>query len=1307
MNLLETAKRIFDQALELPEGRRSAFLHQACGHNAALRGKVERMLAAFYSNTVTGNTLLGSLPNFGQQPVEKKDFRGTNRFHVLRLLGSGAFGTVYHAWDCELQVSVAVKVLHSRSPDVLFRFKKEFRSLAGIRHPNLAGLYELFSEGDQWFFTMELVEGEGFLDYVRPGGESCHLGRIREALGQLVQAVQALHAAKRLHRDLKPANILITRLGRLVVLDFGLVHELKPLDTTQSVTVAGTPAYMAPEQVLIQTSTEASDWYAVGVILFQALTGKLPYSGQLMELFAKKAHEAVPRAREVDAQIPEDLDAICQSLLDPKPERRAAGIGMLAAGSGSQMILNSDDWATGVGEKDHFVGRREHLAKLNAGFSETMQGNMCVVVVEGRSGIGKTALVKRFLTVLAHTHADVITLKGRCYEFESVPYKGLDALLDELSQYLQRLPSSKVEALLPRDAFLLPKLFPVLGRVSAISSAPVRSALVPDAQELRQRTFMALRELLARLADRQPVVIWIDDLQWGDRDSSTFLAELCAPPFRPPLLLLLTYRSEEISSNATLQYLNRVLANQEVLSSQRQIVLEQLSHEESRDLLQALLVEGETNASDDLRAKILDEASGHPLFLQQLVRYAATGPAFEPDEADSVEDFNLGTVLRRRIQALPAFTGELLAFISIAAQPLSTSVLFAATASSGDSDERAKALALLTRERFARISGSESKRKVEPFHDQVRISSIQMLTPASRREKHAKLAGVLSAEPDTEPQILVTHYQQAGDSRATFEAAIKAAQPAEYQLAFDRAAVFYEAALNSGEAKPPEEGELYRKLADSLARAGRGRDSANAYLRAARNEAEDDPWRMKRLAMDQLMRSGYIDEAMGLFSELTRSAGVWTPKSRALSIVAMIWARLQTRALLLLGLPQPASEPRNVRDLARLDVLHTGGIVLQTADPGRAAYFQIRYILEALRVREPLHLATAIAFESSVRVAAGTSHPQTAHRLLDRAEQMAAKIDSANLRGFVHIARAYVDYLLGRIPDGIAHSRKAVAFLRDYCTGVAWELTVGYVLLFYFLSWAGRVKEVSDLLPQLVKEGTARGDINMEASLILVGYGNLAYVCANRAEDYLRERARCLQLWSREGMHLQHSGALHGLVETHLYLSDYRRARQELLTNWDALSHSFIFRWQILRTMFWFLRGRVAMACLLDAPQDPSLRAELRLCIRRLERTRSPWSPPMTHLLRAALAAADRRTSDTVRYLEVACQDFDAISLQALAAATQYRCGIVSGGKRGHHLVDEATRFFLGQNVQDVQGVVRMLVPGRWAEPEPLPKLPS
>src|SRR5262249_32988990 len=257
------------------------------------------------------------------------EFVGTARFKVVRCLGAGGMGVVYEAYDHERQARVALKTLRSLSADALLNFKREFRDFLDLTHPNLISLGELFSEGRDWFFTMELVEGWDFLQHVRPapGGAGrapsfssvspsaptvpefrprlrdpslppLDLGRRRGALAQLCEGLMALPAAGKVHRDIKPSNVLVTAEGRVVLLDYGLATEQAREAQLSSGDVVGTVEYMAPEQAAARPVGPPADWYAVGVMLYEALTNEVPFARAALEVLMNKqpVEPAPPRA---------------------------------------------------------------------------------------------------------------------------------------------------------------------------------------------------------------------------------------------------------------------------------------------------------------------------------------------------------------------------------------------------------------------------------------------------------------------------------------------------------------------------------------------------------------------------------------------------------------------------------------------------------------------------------------------------------------------------------------------------------------------------------------------------------------------------------------------------------------------------------------------------------------------------------------------------------------------------------------------------------------------------------------------------
>ncbi|MEQ9411100.1 MAG: protein kinase [Fuerstiella sp.] len=724
-------------------------------------------------------------------------------YELQRQIGRGAFGAVYKAKHLQRGDTVALKLLPlaidgnadtSGDADRLHKFRREFRALCDVNHPNLVGMQSLEVDGRQWFFTMDLVEGTDFLDFVRPGG-TIDIGHLKNAARQLAEGLAELHRRQIVHRDLKPANVMVDGDGHVSILDFGLVIEGQPrADFTVLMSThgfAGTPLYAAPEQMFGDCDA-ASDWYAVGVMLYEALTGTPPFRGSGADLMRTKSATAAPPLRDHPG-IPDDLGQLVDDLLQRDPELRPTGDQVLDRLGVATEVSSHDSTeiladSVGSGSQLSLIGRDSELKTLRSLHQRLMEHREPLAVfVKGRSGEGKTSLAEAFLRSV-RTDGGTLVLAGRCYDRESVPFKAIDAVIDSLVLFLRSRPEQEVRGWLPDDIGLLAQLFPMLRRVTSIGERIVGRSDAQDARQLRHRAFAALRDLLRAISAATPVILFVDDLQWGDGDSATALRDVLQPPQAPAVLLLGTYRSDEANDSAYLKEWATYTSLSDEQLSQHELEVGPLSEDQCLSLL-AIRLGIQPDALKQQAQQLFEGTHGNPYFLEQLLE------GFDP-QTGNVEAVPLADVIERRLQRLPPAARSVLKAVAVAGQAVALSEAAAVA------EQAAAAMSTVTHmrnERLVRLIGVSDESTVDTYHDKIRETVLAGLPAEERGQLHLQFAELfLQQTPQTavpephdaaaHPRIydVAFHLLEAGDARA-FEFQLAAGEKALQECALETA----------------------------------------------------------------------------------------------------------------------------------------------------------------------------------------------------------------------------------------------------------------------------------------------------------------------------------------------------------------------------------------------------------------------------------------------------------------------------------------------------------------------------------------
>jgi predicted ATPase len=745
-----------------------------------------------------------SRPSFSSGDV----LRG--RYRLDSQIGRGGMGVVYRATDLELHRRVAVKVIsENSSDDARERLIREARAAAALNHPHIVSVYDVGEANGLPFFVMELVEGPS-LSKTPP----TELSRIVELGLQICAALEHAHTNNIVHRDLKPDNVLVSTTGQSIKLaDLGLALPGHGARISRAGLVLGTPSYMAPEQALGHEVDARTDLYALGVLLYELTTGRVPFKGDdPLAVVSQHVHAPAVPPRVLRPDVPRPLEILILRLLEKNPAARFQTATEVAAALHNCLDENAvegdADAAPAVAILDalsrgRLIGRATELAEVRQLWQRALDGHGHAVLLSGEPGAGKTRLARELAIQAAVDGAVVLT--GGCYEYEATtPYL---PFVEAFRRFVREVKDDeRLRTILGDDAPQIAKLAPEIE--TRLGPFHARTELAPH--EERLLFFDAVVQVLSNLARSKGLLFYADDLHWADRGTLWLLTHLLRQMREERALIVGCYRETELDrahplSRALLDW------NRERLVTR--ITLRRFEAAETNEQLSALLGE---SVSADFGEAVHRETEGNPFFVEEVLKALIeqgsvrreSGRWRRCDVGELVIPQSVKEAIGSRLDRVSEQTNDVLRVAAVLGKTFSFEELQAAAGNLSE-DVLLDALDESTTAQLINSSGTES---FTFTHDKIREVLYEELNPIRRRRLHRHAAeglerrgvpsendrhGVTSA---CAVERLAYHYIHAGDYEHGLTYAKQAAAAAEKVFAFDEAIAAYTRARDCAEA---------------------------------------------------------------------------------------------------------------------------------------------------------------------------------------------------------------------------------------------------------------------------------------------------------------------------------------------------------------------------------------------------------------------------------------------------------------------------------------------------------------------------
>jgi predicted ATPase/class 3 adenylate cyclase len=771
------------------------------------------------------------------------------RYAVRRFLGEGGRKRVYLAHDERLDRDVAVAIIKTEGLDAqgLARVRREAQAMGRLGdHPNIVTIHDVGDDNGQPYIISQYMAG-GAVDAL---GLPLTAARTLEIAKGVCRGLAHAHANGVVHRDLKPGNVWLSADGTAKIGDFGLAVALEQSRLTMHGMLVGTVAYMPPEQALGSETTVRADFYSLGCMLYEMITGRPPFISDNPSAVISQHINTPPVAPSWHAEAcPLDLEKLILHLLAKDPaERPASAADVLAAleridpagKSASHSRSNVlDGLAMGV-----FVGREHELERLRKAFDNAVSGHGGLVMLVGEPGIGKTRTTQQLETYAKMRGAQV--LWGRTHESAGAPpyWPWIQAGNQYALAHRDDL-ATVIGPQMTREAISeLVRIFPWLLQ-DGNNTAP---AEISDPEVAQFRLFDAYTSYLKAVANQAPLVVALDDLHWADKPTLQLLQHVARELSRMRVLIVGNYRDTDITRQSAL---SETLASLNRESGFDRIVLRGLTHDEVAAYIKA-------RANVEPRREVLDriyeETEGNAFFLSEVVNLMAQEGTLSKDSVSDIAiPDGVREALGRRLNRLAEETNELLQVAAIIGRDFTYDTLTLL----GDRDED-ELLKMIEEALEARvIEETEQAGRYRFTHAQMQETLLAELSTTRRVRLHGQVGEALErrygARAEERAGRLAMHFGEAatlsprfGEKAAYYAAA--AGRQALAQLAYPEAARHFRAAL--------------------AAREGQEIDDAMAELRynlgtAALHNAEvTEAWRNLRQAFEYYAGAGNVSRAV-------------------------------------------------------------------------------------------------------------------------------------------------------------------------------------------------------------------------------------------------------------------------------------------------------------------------------------------------------------------------------------------------------------------------------------------------------------